>query len=179
MSPTKTLLPDTPARLSAGQPQPAGRAARGGRRRRSMEVVAGIGLVTLWVSSGPLLGLGFVGVVLFGVLLLGAFQTLVRRRPLRSLTARDTASFAHNWVGKVLVPVVLVGIPAAMVLSSVAGDRYGRYADDSWKALLMLAVLAGHLPDLTSAGAHRAGGLPDRCRRLLGDVPEPGSRPKR
>ena len=89
--------------------------------------------------SGPLLGLGFVEVLLLGVLLLAAFQTLVRRRPLRSLLVRDTASFARGWVGKVLVAVVLVAIPAAMVRHSVAGSRYGRYADDSWKALLMLA----------------------------------------
>ena len=52
-----------------------------------MEVVVGIGLVALWAVSGSLLGLGFVGVVLLGVLLLAAFQTLVRRRPLRSLLA--------------------------------------------------------------------------------------------
>ena len=41
-----------------------------------------------------------------------------------------------------LVAASLIVIPAAMVLSSVVGDRYGRYADDSWKALLMLLVLA-------------------------------------
>ena len=107
-----------------------------------MKVVAGVSLLVVGVSSGPLLGLGFVGVVLLGVLLLVAFQTLVRRRPLRSLVARDTASFAHGWAGKVLVGAILIVLPAAMVLSSVVGDRYGRYADDSWKALLMLVVLA-------------------------------------
>jgi hypothetical protein len=30
-----------------------------------------------------------------------------------------------------------------MVLASVGGGRHGRYADDSWQALLMLVVLAG------------------------------------
>ncbi|MDN5795794.1 MAG: beta-lactamase family protein [Intrasporangium sp.] len=69
-------------------------------------------------------------------------QPLVRR-PLRALLVRDTASFARGWAGKVLVAAVLIGIPATMVLLSLSGDRYGRYADDSWKALLMLLVLAG------------------------------------
>ncbi|MBK8461117.1 MAG: hypothetical protein IPL43_13895 [Micropruina sp.] len=53
------------------------------------------------------------------------------------------ALFAHGWAGKLLVAVVLVAVPATMVLLSVSGGRYGRYFDDSWKALLMLIVLAG------------------------------------
>ena len=75
--------------------------------------------------------------------MLAAFQTLVRRRPLRTLLARDSATFARRWPGKLLVAAVLVLIPATMVVLSLSGDRYGRYADDSWKALLMLVVLAG------------------------------------
>jgi CubicO group peptidase (beta-lactamase class C family) len=59
---------------------------------------------------------------------------------LRLLLARDSASFAHGWAGKVLVAAVLIVIPVTMVLLSHSG---GRYADDSWKALLMLVVLAG------------------------------------
>ena len=74
---------------------------------------------------------------------LAAFQTLVRRRPLRTLLARDSVTFASRWPGKLLVAMVLVLIPATLVALSVIGDRYGRYADDSWKALLMLVVLAG------------------------------------
>ena len=77
------------------------------------------------------------------MLLLAAFQTLVLRRPLRSLLVRDTASFARGWAGKLLVAAVLIVIPATMVLLSLSGGRYGRYADDSCKALLMLAVLTG------------------------------------
>ena len=50
--------------------------------------------------------------------------------------------FARRWPGKVLVAAVLIAIPATMVLLSLSGGRYGRYADDSWKALLMLVVLA-------------------------------------
>ena len=77
-------------------------------------MTAGIGLLAIWVVSGPLLGLDFVVVLLLGVLLLAAFQTLVRRRPLRTLLVRDTASFAHGWRGKLLVAAVLVAIPATM-----------------------------------------------------------------
>ena len=39
--------------------------------------------------------------------------------------------------------MVLIAIPVTMVLVSVSGGRYGQYADDGWKALLMLAVLLG------------------------------------
>ena len=106
-------------------------------------MTAGVCLLAVWVVSGSLLGLDFVVVLLLGVLLLAAFQTLVRRRPLRTLLVRDTASFAHGWRGRLLVAAVLVAIPATMVLMSVGGGRYGRYADDSWKALLMLVILAG------------------------------------
>jgi beta-lactamase family protein len=61
----------------------------------------------------------------------------------RWLLVRDSASFARGWAGKGLVAAVLIGIPATMVLISLTGGRYGRYAEDSWKALLMLVVLAG------------------------------------
>jgi CubicO group peptidase (beta-lactamase class C family) len=142
MSPTQNLLPNTPTQLLPNQSPPSGRLAAGGHRR-VLEAVAGIGLVAIWLLAGPLLGLGFVDVVLLGVLLLAAFQTLVRRRPLRSLVARDTASFAHGWAGKLLVSAVLIAIPVTMVVLSLGGGRYGRYADDSWKALLMLVVLGG------------------------------------
>jgi hypothetical protein len=141
MSPTRNLLPGTPTSLSSDQPPLSGHHASIGSPR--MEVVAGIGLVAAWLILSPLLELGTVVVVLLGVLLLTAFQTLIRRRPMRSLLVRDTASFARGWPGKLLVFAVVIIIPATMVLSSVSGDRYGRYVDDSWKALLMLVVLAG------------------------------------
>ena len=63
--------------------------------------------------------------------------------PPAALLLRDTASFAHGCAGKLLVAAVLVAVPVAMVMTSVGGGRYGRYADDSWQALLMLVVLAG------------------------------------
>ena len=142
MSPTENLLLPTPTHLSSAQLPPPGPLVSG-RRHRILVGVTAMALVAAWLVSGPLLGLGFAGVLLLGVLLLAAFQTLVRRRPWRALLVRDADSLAHSWVGKVVVAVVLVLVPAAMVLSSVVGHRYGRYADDSWKALLMLVVLAG------------------------------------
>ena len=142
MSPTPNLLIDTPTPLSSNPPPPSVRLAFS-VRRRMVEVTIGIGLVAGWLVFGAMLGLGSVGVVLLAVLLLAAFQTLVRRRPLRSLLLRDRASFAHTWVGRLLVAAVLVAIPVSMVVNSVSGGRYGRYADDSWKALLLLVVLAG------------------------------------
>ena len=63
-----------------------------------------------------------------------------RRRRLRWVFSRDTDSFARRWPGKLLVTIVLLAIPAAMVLASL---RAGRYADNSWTALLTVAVLAG------------------------------------
>ena len=63
-----------------------------------------------------------------------------RRRRLRWVFSRDTDSFARRWPGKLLVAIVLLAIPAAMVLASL---RAGRYADNSWTALLTVAVLAG------------------------------------
>ena len=139
MSRTQHPLPDTPRPRPSKQPRPSDLSVPGGLRR-SVIVIAGIGLVAVWLVLSFLLGLGFVGVLLLGVLLLAAFQTLVRRRP---LLARDTAWSAGNWAGKLLIAASLIVIPATMVLLSVIGGRYGRYADDSWKALLMLAVLVG------------------------------------
>jgi CubicO group peptidase (beta-lactamase class C family) len=62
----------------------------------------------------------------------------LRRRLVRALVSRDTASFARGWPGKALVGIVLVAVPAVMLFTSLRG---GTYADDSWRALLMLAVL--------------------------------------
>ena len=104
---------------------------------------AGVGLVVAWLLLGSVLGLGFVGFLLLGVPLLVAYQALVSRRPVRMLVARDTATFARRWPGKLLVAVVLVAHPGHDGGALAGGDRYGRYADDSWKALLMLVVLAG------------------------------------
>ena len=142
MAPTQNLLPDTPTPLSSNQPPSSGRPASGGRRR-IVEVVGGIGVVAVWLVFGYLLGLGFLGLVLLGVPLLAAFQTLVRRRPLRTLLVRDTASFARGWAGKLLVAAVLVAIPSTMVLLSLSGPRTAGTSSDSWKALLMPSFWPG------------------------------------
>ena len=82
MSPTENLLLPTPTHLSSAQLPPPGPLVSG-RRHRILVGVTAMALVAAWLVSGPLLGLGFVGVLLLGVLLLAAFQTLVRRRPWR------------------------------------------------------------------------------------------------
>jgi hypothetical protein len=110
MSTMQTLPRNTLRQRASKQPDPSGRPATD-RRRRTVEVTAGIGLLAMWALAGPLLRLDFVVVLLLGVLLLAAFQTLVRRRPMRTLLLRDTASFAHGWTGKLLVTAVLVAIP--------------------------------------------------------------------
>ena len=141
MTPTQNLVAENHAETArTAEPDQPSLPER--RRRRLVTVGAGIGLVVVWLVLGALLELGFVGHLLTGVLMVAVFQSLVRRRPLRTLLARDSATFARRWPGKVLVAVVLVAIPTWMVGLSVVGDRYGRYADDSWKALLMLVVLA-------------------------------------
>jgi hypothetical protein len=80
-----------------------------------------------------------VSFLLLGVPLLVLFQ-LVRRQPLRTLWARDTDSFARGWAGKLLVAAVLIVILTLRLLQSL---RLDRYANDSWTALVMAAVLAG------------------------------------
>jgi CubicO group peptidase (beta-lactamase class C family) len=57
--------------------------------------------------------------------------------------ARDSVTFARGWAGRLLVAAVLIAIPVTMVLISLSGGRYGQYADDGWKALLMGVVLLG------------------------------------
>ena len=141
MSTAQSLLDNMTTPLALDQ-QPSPDISEQGHSNRLAEVFAGIGFLVGWLIIGFLLELGFVGFVLLTVPLLAAFQTLVRHRSLRSLLARDTVSFARRWPGKVLVAAVLIAIPATMVLLSLSGGRYGRYADDSWKALLMLVVLA-------------------------------------
>ena len=139
MSAILNLLPDTSPPPSSHQPTPSGHAAPGGHRR-SVGVVIMIGLVVVWAASSLLLGLRLVEVVLLGALLLPAFQTLVRRRPLGVLLLRDTASFARGWAGKLLVAGVLVAVPVSMVLGAVAatagtGTTAGRHCSwsSSWR----------------------------------------------
>ena len=58
--------------------------------------------------------------------------------PHRFALARDTATFARRWPGKLAVASTLVAIPTALLLASLTR---GSYIDDSWMAVLALAVL--------------------------------------
>jgi CubicO group peptidase (beta-lactamase class C family) len=107
-----------------------------GARRVVLEYAV---LAVVWIGLGLILSVGVLPFLLIGVPLLVLFQ-LVRRQPLRTLWARDTDSFAHWWAGKLLVAAVLIILPTVMLLQSL---RLDRYANDSWTALVMAAVLAG------------------------------------
>ncbi len=108
-----------------------------------VDLLAGTGVVAVCVVLGYVLDVGFVGALVLGVFMVAGFQTLVRRRRLRSLLDRDTLLFARRWPVRVLVAAVLLLIPTSMIVLSLSGGRYGDYADESSKALLMLAVLVG------------------------------------
>ena len=109
---------------------------RRSRRRRLVEYAV---LAVVWIGLGLVLSLGLVPFLLLGAPLLVLFQ-LVRRQPLRRLWSRDADAFARGWAGKLLVAAVLVVLPTVMLLQSL---RLDRYANDSWTALVMAAVLAG------------------------------------
>lgn len=95
-------------------------------------MVAGIALVAVWLLSGPLLGLGVVGVVLLGVLLLAAFHTLVQRQPLRPLLMLLVLAIQarrSRAVGAAVVAItLLVGLPS----SAQADDHGARLAEGHW-----------------------------------------------
>ena len=95
-------------------------------------------LAAVWVGLGVILSVGLVPFLLIGAALLVLFQ-LARRKPMRTLWARDTDSFARGWAGKWLVAAVLVVLPTVMLMQSLRMDQY---ANDSWTALVMAAVLA-------------------------------------
>jgi hypothetical protein len=107
-----------------------------GARRVVLEYAV---LAVVWIGLGLILSVGVLPFLLLGVPLLVLFQ-LVRRQPLQTLWARDTDSFARGWAGKLLVAAVLIVILTVMLLQSL---RLDRYANDSWTALVMAAVLAG------------------------------------
>jgi hypothetical protein len=108
--------------------------------RTAVEISVVVALTVAWVVLGSLLGAGFSDLLPLAVAVVLLVHLAVRRRTLRTAFGRDSASFASRWPGKVLVAAVLLAIPAAMVSLSFSA---GRYADDSWTALLVLIVLAG------------------------------------
>lgn len=115
-------------------------AGAGSRPRRSAlrPVVAYAALAVVWIGLSMILSVDLVLLLLIGAGLLVLFQ-LARRQPPRTLWARDTTSFAGGWAGKALAVAVLILIPMVMLLQSL---RLDRYANDSWRSLVIAAVLA-------------------------------------
>ncbi len=132
MTPTQTFLSEPGPRAALTDPPP--------RRRRQLltEIGAVLVLTAAWIGFGSVLGAGLSDVLPLAVAVALLSHLAVRRRPLRTAFGRDTSSFATRWPGKILVATVLLGIPAMTVYFSFSR---GTYADDSWKALLMAAVL--------------------------------------
>lgn len=86
-------------------------------------------------NLGSVFGFGLAGLLPLVVVVLLLLHVGARRGPLRTAFVRDTASFACHSSGKLLVAAILVIPPALKVLASASR---GRYADDSWVALLMV-----------------------------------------
>lgn len=110
-----------PARPSppATSPAPAGpRPSGSSRRRRVAEASA---FVAVWVAAGYLLSLSSNAYLLLGVPLTIAFQTLVRRRPLRELFAAGTGRFVLDRRG-VAVAVLLAVVPLTYAVRALAGE---------------------------------------------------------
>ncbi len=122
-------------------PRPPPLTAPGDNGLRHRLVATGVIVVLAvgWFALGAVRGGGLPHLLPLVVAVLLLVQLVVRRRQLSTAFARDTRSLARRWPGKVLVAGVLLGIPALLVLESYGA---GRYADDTWTALLMATVLA-------------------------------------
>lgn len=132
MSPTTLLSPTTPELASGLAPANA--------RGPAVRTMAGaLGCLVLWALLGFVLEPGLPGIVALGAPVLVLFHTVVRRRPLAALWARDSATFRRPWARWLLVPASLLVLPVAMTWQSF---RTGHWADNSWTILLMIAVLA-------------------------------------
>jgi CubicO group peptidase (beta-lactamase class C family) len=107
------------------------------RRRGVIELAITFALFVVWAGLAAELDIGLIGMLL-SALLIVVLPMVVRRRPLRQLWARDTATFAHGWAGKLLVGAILFVVPTAMLLQSLRMDQY---ANDSWVALVTGVVL--------------------------------------
>ena len=110
--------------------------SRAGRARRGLEVTA---TVAIWMALGFLFHLSVIGYQLTGVVLVVAFQLLLRRRPLRELWVREGPPFrldAAGWSIAVLL--------AAWPLFHAVQDL--RAGDSATNLAAHLAAAAGAIP---------------------------------
>ncbi len=108
------------------------------RRKQLTETCVVLVLTAAWIGFGSVLGTGLSGLLPLAVAAALLIHLAVLRRPLRTAFGRGTGSFAARWPGWILVATALLGAPAVMVYFSFSR---GTYADDSWKALLLAALL--------------------------------------
>lgn len=132
MTPTQTLLSEPGPRTAPAGPPPMP------RRQQLTGLGAVLALTAAWIGLGSVLGAGLSGLLPLAVAVVLLIHLAVRRQPLRAAFGRDTGSVAARWPGRILVATVLLGAPAVMVYFSLSR---GTYADDSWKALLLAALL--------------------------------------
>jgi membrane protease YdiL (CAAX protease family) len=97
-----------------------------------------VAFVAVWITLGYLLPRDPNLYLLVGIPLTLAFQKLVRRRPIRELWVRDTASFTLDRAGKILA-VVLAIAPAVMLVQALWA---GQWVIAGW----MAAAVAGAAP---------------------------------
>jgi membrane protease YdiL (CAAX protease family) len=90
------------------------------------------------MTLGSVLGLGSNAYLLLGIPLTGAFQLLVRRRPLRELFAADTGRFAVDRKG-MLMAAVLAITPGYYATRAVAA---GDWTASGWYVAAMAGAVA-------------------------------------
>jgi hypothetical protein len=78
------------------------------QRTRSRRLIEGIAFIAVWMTLGYLLPVNELAYLLMGIPLTIAFQTLVRRRPLRELWVADASKFALDRRGMVLAAVLVI-----------------------------------------------------------------------
>jgi CubicO group peptidase (beta-lactamase class C family) len=135
---TSRDAPDAQTVLPNQHPMTIATPVHASRRWRVVELGVVVAFALGWVVLGQMLGAGISDLLPLGACLLLLVHVGVRREPLRAAFGRDRDALTRRWPGKALVAGVLVAIPAVMVFASL---RAGRYADDSWTALLMVLFL--------------------------------------
>lgn len=90
------------------------------QRRRMMDATA---FIAAWVVAGYVLPIGSNGYLLLGIPLTAAFQTLVRRRPLRELYAADPVRPVITR-GSLVMALALAVVPGWFAVRAAAGGHW-------------------------------------------------------